>query len=120
MSHTPESYIAQQDEPIAQIMQILYQFIMASSPAITCRLNYGVPFFYQKKWLCYLNPLKKGGVELAFVRANELSNENAYLDFKKRKQVAGISIISPNEIPFEAIVEVLKEALLLDSMKRPK
>lgn len=33
------------------------------------RMAFGIPFFYGKKWICYLNPLKDGGVEVVFTRA---------------------------------------------------
>ena len=53
-------------------------------------------------------------MELAFVRANELSNEQGLLDFKGRKQVAGVEFGSVKEIPSEVLWEVVQEAILLD------
>ncbi len=80
------------------------------------KISYGIPMYYRKSWVCYLNPLKKGGVELAFARANELSNEQGLLDFKCRKQVAGIDLFEVNKIPDRLINEILQEALILDEM----
>jgi len=96
-----------------RIMLALFQFIEAF-PQVTCRIRYKVPFFYRKSWLCYLNPLKNGSVELCFVRANELSNEQGLLDFKDRTQVAGVTYFSAKDIQEPMLAEVLQEALLLD------
>ena len=63
-----------------------------------------------------MNPLKNQGVELVFVRANELSNEQGLLDSKGRKQVAGIEITDLKDIELEGLREVFNEALILDEM----
>ncbi len=88
--------------------------LLIDIPGITSKLRYKIPFYYKKSWICYLNPIKGDGVELAFVRANELSNEQGLLDFKHRKQVAGISIYQLDDLPITTINEVINEALLLD------
>ena len=117
-------YIESLDGEQRRIMLVLHQFL-STYPQVTCRIRYRVPFFYRKTWLCYLNPQKNGSVELCFVRANELSNENGLLDFKNRTQVAGVTYFATGEIREEALAEVVQEALLLDetvpySVKRPR
>lgn len=117
-------YIESLDGEQRRIMLVLHQFL-STYPQVTCRIRYRVPFFYRKTWLCYLNPQKNGSVELCFVRANELSNENGLLDFKNRTQVAGVTYFHTGEIREEALAEVVQEALLLDetvpySVKRPR
>ena len=63
-----------------------------------------------------MNPQKNGGIELAFTRAKELSNENGLLDFQDRKQVAGIILHSLADLENKsvAIREILQEAFILD------
>lgn len=95
------------------IMEHLHNLIMFS-PEITCKIRYRIPFYFRKSWICYLNPVRNNGVELAFTRANELSNENGFLDFKDRRQVAGIIYYNIKEINEEPLIEVLEEAFLLD------
>jgi hypothetical protein len=63
-----------------------------------------------------LNPLKIGGVELAFPRGNELSNIQGLLIDKGRKQVSGIELDFIDTIPIESILEVINEAILLDEL----
>jgi hypothetical protein len=106
-------YINSQSGIERKTLEILHNFL-SELPGVDARINYGIPFYYRKSWLCYLSRLKKGGVELAFTRANELSNDQGLLEFGKRKQVAGIVIHSPDEIPWKGISEVIQEALLLD------
>lgn len=91
----------------------LYEHIL-SFPNLQAKIRYKIPFFYGKSWICYLNPLKVGGVEMAFLRANELSNIQGALDFKMRKQVAGITFQKLEDLNFDLITEILVEAIDLD------
>ena len=88
--------------------------ILITFPEVTHKIRYKIPFYYRKSWICYINPIKSDGIEFCFLRADELSNESGILDFKTRKQVAGVSIFNHNEIPLEQLIEVLNEAFLLD------
>ena len=97
-------------------MLYLHETLM-SFPNITAKIRYNIPFYYRKSWICYLSPDKKGGVELAFTRGNELSNENGLLDSKGRKQVFGVTFEEVAGIPQQAMYEVIQEALLLDESK---
>jgi len=106
-------YIDQLPSAQRSIAQYLDQWIM-EFPGLTSKLRYGIPFYYKKSWICYLNPIKNNGVELAFTRANELSNEQGLLNFKNRKQVAGIEISDLKLLPTVALEAVISEALLLD------
>ena len=80
------------------------------------KLRYNIPFYFRKSWICYLNPIKKEGIEIAFLRGKELSNEQGILDSKGRKQVSGIVFTKPSEIPLRALTKILQEAILLDDL----
>jgi hypothetical protein len=81
---------------------------------LTSKIRYKIPFYDRRSWICYLNPIKDGKIELAFIRGKELSNNQGLLEFKKRKQIAGIEFESLSQIPFEAVHEIIHEAILLD------
>ena len=68
------------------------------------KLKYQIPFYYQKSWICYLNPSKTGGVEFAFVRGNELSNQNALLESKGRKQVYSVTYEQVTDVALDSTV----------------
>jgi len=78
------------------------------------RLQYNLPFYYRKSWICYLFPTKKGTIELAFTRGNELSNSQGILKTKGRKLVSSIGFKSLKDIPESLIKEVIHEAVILD------
>ena len=81
------------------------------------KIRFDIPFYYGKSWICYLNPSKDGKIEFAFVRGNELSNEQGLLSNKGRKQVYSITFEKMKDIPQNALDEVIQEAILLDETK---
>lgn len=108
-----ENFIEEQTERRKEILMYLHQFI-TTYPNVVAKIRYRVPFYYQRSWICYLNPIKKDGIELAFLRGNELSNEQGILNSKGRKQVSGIEIFDVKEINEEILNEILQEAFILD------
>ncbi len=78
------------------------------------KLRYGIPFYYKKSWICYLNPLKEDKLELAFLRGSELSNEQGLLDARNRKMVKGIELSNIKTIPVRPLKEIIHEAILVD------
>lgn len=88
--------------------------LISTCPEVVGKIRYNIPFYFRKSWVCYLNPLKNGGVELAFPRGNELSNEQGILMANERKQVRGIVFKKAEDIPDETILEILAEAMMLD------
>lgn len=85
---------------------------------LVCDIKFGIPMYARRTWVCYLNPIKKGGLELAFTRGNELSNEQGILNAKGRKYVSGITLFTIDELPEKAIHEILQEAVLLDEVSK--
>lgn len=106
-------YIYEREGNQQEIMLQLHELLL-SYPEITCKIRFKIPFYYRKSWICYLNPIKNDQVELCFLRANELSNEQGLLDFKDRTQVAGITFSKASDIPDEPLHEILHEVFLLD------
>ena len=112
--YSVEAFILEKEGHQQAVLQFLNDLMM-STPEVTSKIRYKVPFYYRKSWICYLNPIKKPlGIELAFLRGNELSNEQGLLDFKGRKQVAGVTFETVADIPVETLLEVIQEAIWLD------
>jgi len=99
----------QQRELLLQLHQVLTEELNLSP-----KIRYKIPFYYNRSWICYLNPTKQDTVELAFTRGNELSNAQGLLDSKGRTQVSSVEITSLSDIQNEALHEVWQEAILLD------
>lgn len=108
-------FIEMQDEPHHALLLKLHEWLM-SFPAMHCELRYGVPFYGRNRWVCYLNPLKKRGLECCFLYAYVLADERGVLDFRGRTQVAGMILSSIYELDFPALRAVLQEALLIDDL----
>lgn len=108
-----ESYMEGLENQQREITFFLHDWL-SMNYNLEAKYRFKIPFYYQNTWVCYLNPIKKDGIEFNFVRARELSLHEDILDFRGRKMVAGISLYKVNEIPLERLSTVLEEAMLLD------
>ena len=99
-----------------QIVEYLHDCFL-NFPEITSKIRYRIPFYDYKSWICYINPLKKGGVELCFIKGQELSAYPEYLHSKGRKMIAGIEIKTIEKAAEERVMECFTEALFLDEHK---
>jgi hypothetical protein len=109
-----ELFIFEKEGNQKEILEFLHHYILKYDSDIYCKLRYGIPFYYKRSWICYLNTVGRDKVEIAFTRANELKENIQFLEFGKRKQVAGITIQNIEDIPLGILKEVLAEALVLD------
>ena len=87
---------------------------MAQHPATQPTIKYKIPFYHRNKMICYINPLKKSGVELTFIKGQLLSDPHKILQFKNRKQIAGIEIQSIEDIIKKEVDEMINIAILKD------
>jgi hypothetical protein len=83
---------------------------------LTQDIRHEIPMYYRKTWVCYLNPIKNDGIELAFSKGHQLSNDQGILVSKKRKFVSGIDLYDIAEIPEKSVDEIVQEALILDNL----
>jgi uncharacterized protein YdhG (YjbR/CyaY superfamily) len=88
--------------------------ILSTYPDIVPKVHFNTPFYTRNRWLAYLSTQKKGGVELCFVHANQFSKHLKKLDFKKRKQVGGITYLKVEEINVDMVDKLMQEALKVD------
>lgn len=112
-----EEYISLQEESNREILNLLHSFIL-SFEGFHSKLSYGIPFYYRKSWVCYLSVNKKRGIEFAFTRANEFEDITGLLKSNGRKQVKSMMILSKDDIPYEAINELMGIAIKLDDSKK--
>ncbi len=108
-----EDFIYNYEGGQREIMLFLHQFLISDFD-LRPRMSYKIPFYYRKSWICYMNPLQGEGIEFAFPRGNELSNEQGLLVDRGRKQVRGIIFKTLFDISLPSLREVLQEAILLD------
>ncbi|KAF0198960.1 MAG: hypothetical protein FD166_951 [Bacteroidetes bacterium] len=119
--HPVDEFILNYQGKQREIM-LYISHLLLDQPGVYGKITYKIPFFYRKSWLCYLNPTRDGGIEFAFIRGHELSNDSGLLISRGRKQVMGITFYDVREIPYDSIAEIIHEAILLDEQatKNPK
>ena len=88
--------------------------LFSSFPGVTIRMNYGIPYFYGKTWLCYLYVLNNGDVEVGFTRGHLLPNPFGLLQSRGRKIVSSVVFSHLEEIPEGLLIETFKDALVID------
>jgi hypothetical protein len=110
------------------IVDVLRQIVLENLPAY-CRekISYNVPFFYGNRGICIIWPasIPRGGVKkgvlFGFWYGHKLNDQQGYLDRGTNKQIFYKIFLTPEEIDVEAIVTLLKKAVLLDArMNRGK
>ena len=104
------------------IVDVLRQIINETLPSY-CKekISYNVPFFYGKKGICIIWPssIPRGGIKkgvlLGFWYGNKLRDTDNYLTHGSNKQIFYKIFLTPEEIDVEAIVKLLKEAIIVDA-----
>jgi len=108
-----EDFIYEKEGKQREILILLHD-LLTNDFDLQPKIRYKIPFYYRKSWVCYLNPLKDGGVDFAMIRGNELSNEQGLLDSHGRKQIWSVHFHDIEKIPLKTIFEILQEAIILD------
>lgn len=111
-----ERFIGQFEGKQKKILVYFHKYFTCDLGLIP-KIRFKLPFYYRKSWICYLNPIKGDGIELAFTRGNELSNSSGLLQSKGRRQVYSFDLFSLHELPIAGIREAIEEAILLDEVK---
>jgi hypothetical protein len=110
---TVDEYIESHENTHQQhLIYHLHHLIMTFS-GVSTKLRFRIPFYDGRKWICYINPIKKNGVEVCFIKGFQLK-PRPELVARKRTMVKGISVYEINEEILFLIAEVFEEALALD------
>jgi hypothetical protein len=104
------------------IVDVLRQIITENLPS-KCKekISYNVPFFRGRRGICIIWPSTiprggiKSGVLLGFWYGNRLKDIDNYLTHGTNKQIFYKIYNSVDEIDEQAIVKLLKEAVMLDN-----
>jgi hypothetical protein len=92
---------------------------MEASPQIVEKLVFNIPFFYGRKRIFYLNPLKNG-VDLGFCNGY-IMEANPLLETKNRSQIRTAFFNNLSEITDEVLLPLIHEAIIIDQNKsKPK
>lgn len=108
-----ESFIDNLEAEEREISLYLHE-ILTEQLQLSCKLRYGIPFYDQYRWLCYINPLKKGGIELCFIHGRWMDDLHDVLQAADRKQIKGITIKKLDDIDEHILLDVLDDAIAID------
>lgn len=108
-----ESYIYNMDTVEQEIASYLHD-VFTQKYGMTCKLRYHIPFYDINKWVCYINPQKKTGVELCFLHGRWMSDECGLLEARGRTQIKGVIYHNLSEINEEPLMSTIDEAIILD------
>ena len=107
-----EDYICDRPSEEQRIWQYLHEIIL-SFPAFQARIRYKIPFYYQRSWICYLNPVKEG-IEINFLHGYQMEDPYELLKAKGRKMVKGWTIKTIEDIKEECLLYYLEASLAFD------
>ena len=116
--HSVEDYIFKLP-PTDQDAAFYIHNELLSQPGMRCALRWSLPFYGRNKWICYLNPLKKGGFEWVFLDGQQLNQASSLLCIRNRARVAGMYYPTETGAELNFISEsLIQEALWLDDLKK--
>jgi hypothetical protein len=107
------------ETPQSELMKYLHGFI-SSYPNIQSKVMFTTPFYTRHRWMIYLSKQKDRSIEVCFVNARWFAKHLEWLDFKKRKQVAGITYHQVGDVDEEILDMLIQEALSTDDRHKPK
>lgn len=111
-----EEYILNNKGPQKELLEFLHQHLVKRN--LQARIAYGLPFYYGKRWVCYLKTNKDGSLDLSFTRANQFEDPTGLLDSRGRRQISSLCLWPDQDLPMEAIDTILDAALELDQEKK--
>lgn len=117
---TIEDYILSlENSAQADLIAAAHDLIENLIPQVKSLIKWKVPFYEYHKHLCYLNPKKGGGIEIAFIHGALFSNEQGLLQDAGRKQIKGLLIKNLKELHSDAVTEIILEAAAInEELKR--
>ena len=108
-----ENFIFKSPSPAKEIMDFLHSYFL--SKGLKSKISYGLPFYIGKKWICYCNPQKSGGIELCFTHAHQFTDPTGLLQIRDRKRMKGIYLTSLESLPLDALEQILAAAMEFDA-----
>ncbi|MBK6273727.1 MAG: DUF1801 domain-containing protein [Saprospirales bacterium] len=113
---TIDNYILSQDELSRQLIFLLRDIILSTTPEITERLSFNCPFYHYKGMLCYIS-IEKKTVYIGFCRGVLLKEKYPILEIKNRKLIASISYKNMEEVDVDLIQNILQDSMKLNEKK---
>lgn len=115
---TVEKYIYRLPDNEMLIAARFRDWLLRYNKQITERIRYGVPFFDYFGWMCYLNPMKQGGIDLCFIDGSLMIRNAHLLTDRSRKTVRSRILLTPYDVDVATLRPLLDEAMELRRHKQ--
>jgi len=92
----------------SQLGLVLYLDKLLQSEGLSKKMRYRVPFYDHDTWLCYINKLKGGHLELCFLDGKDIIKSEPFLDMKGRKRVGGLTLDPAEDVDEALVVRLIK------------
>lgn len=117
---TVEKYLHRLPDNELELAVTLRDWLLRLDANISERLRYGIPFFDYHGWMCYINPLKDGGIDFCFLDGMLIERHGHLLDARGRKTVKSLVLKSPDDLNFDVLHPLMQEAMQLRLRKKKK
>lgn len=107
-----EEYILKQKGAQQELLAFLHTHLVGKG--LKAKIAYGLPFYYGKKWICYLKTNKDLSLDLSFTRAHQFEDPSGLLESRERRQIKSLVLKDLESLPYEAIDLCLEAAIALD------
>lgn len=114
-----EEYFSAANKEVQEGLRIAHTTIMNSSAAMSCRLVYGVPFYYMQKRVCFLN-IQKTGFRVGFCDGFQIKDDLNLLSGHDRKVVRHFDISMIDKVSHDALKYYVVQAIEIDGRKSRK
>ena len=111
-----EEYILKFQGAQKELLAFLHQYFR--DKGLRPQLSYGLPFYYGNRWICYLKSNKDGSLDLSFTRANQFEDPTGLLEDRDRRQIKSLVLWPDQDLPMDAIEQIVEAAIALDGNKR--
>lgn len=105
-------------EPRKKDILLYFHLLLTEEYQLRAAIKYKVPMYKGKRMVAYLNPIKRNEVELCFINAHLMDKPHGLLESKGRKMVKSIEFKTLEEIPEEAIRQIINDAMQIDESFR--
>lgn len=114
-----ESYILKLSKEERNIIHFFHS-IFINKYSLNPAIKWNIPTYTGNSIVCYLNPDKRIGIHLCFMQGYKLTDTNKILERKNRKLVTSFHVKSLDEIPYQALIQNIEDAIYLDQSKALK
>lgn len=108
-----ETYLLEYKGEAKDVLLYLHS-ILTEEFNLKPKYKFKLPFYYGKKWVCYLFPRKDGKIDISFLKGHLLEDWQSELENRGRKLVRSIVYKDLSDVDQELLFKIIQAAIKLD------